>query len=625
MVIAANPTAGSTAFGVFQLDNRTGELRKGGVRLRLQGQPLQVLTILLHAKGEVVTREELHSTIWPGQSFGDLDHALNKAIARLRDVLDDSAKNPRYIETLPNIGYRFILDPVIISSSGDLPNTVVSPPNHAHSKKRLAWSIAVLIAAFTAGGLYRWVHFRHSEEQRIRSNRIAVLPFKNLSGDPAEDYFSDGTTDEIITALGKNPSLQVLSRTSAVAVQSSGESLPQIANRLHVDHIVEGAVLRSGERVRVTVQLIDARDDHDLWAQDYDRDLHEVLRLQSDIAQDVAEHVDAKISLRPGEAPVSARTLDPEAYRLVLKGRQECYQEAAKSLQACVETLRQAVAKDPTYATAHADLSLALDWLVSSGSLAPGVGMAQAKTEALRAIELDPDLASGHFALGTVLADYEWDWVNSERELRRAIALHPSSGMAHHSLAFYLVARGRFQEAAQEFSKCIELDPLLGPHHAHLGMVLAVVGKLQDAEAHFREALLLSPNSAAVHGAIGYSYLEQKRYNESILELQRARDVSGGDFDGHLGFVYYTVGRKQDGLKVLRNLQNGGSSRYVDFYQLAVVYAGMGDRERALRCLEKAYQNRSESMTSIGNDAAFFGMRLDPRYQALVARIGLVQ
>jgi TolB-like protein/DNA-binding winged helix-turn-helix (wHTH) protein/Flp pilus assembly protein TadD len=624
-----NPSGGSTTFGIFQLDNRTGELRKGGVRLRLQGQPLQVLSILLRAGGQVVTREELHSAIWPGQSFGDIDHALNKAIARLRDVLDDSAKAPRYIETLPSIGYRFIVESVIVSSPANRAdtasaNTDVPPANEFHISRSLWWSLAVLIiAAFTAAGVFRWMNPRHSIGEGSRAQRIAVLPFKNLSGDAAQDYFTDGTTDEIITELGKNSSLQVLSRTSVVAIQSSGKSLPEIANQLEVGHILEGAVLRSGERVRVTVQLIEARDDHHIWAQDYDRDLHEVLRLQADIARDVAEHVDAKIAIRNGESSGSSRQVDPEAHQLVLKGMQQCMQEATKSMQACVETLQQAVAKDPSYARAHGDLSVAYEWLVSAGLMSPQVGMPKAKAEALKAIELDPDMASGHFALGMVLADYEWDWPNAEREFRRAIAIRPSSGMAHHSLGFYLVTRGRFQEAAEQFQKCVDLDPLVGPHHAHLGMMLAKIGDLDAAERQFREALLLSPNSAEVHSAIGYSYLEQKRYNESIVEYERARALSQDEVEGYLGFAYLAAGRKQDGLNMLHRLQKLSASQYVDPYQLAILYAGLGDRQHALQCLENAYEKRSESMTGIATELAFAGFGSDARFQQLVQRMGL--
>ena len=631
----SNQTPRFIRFGVFEVDTHSGELRKAGMRVRLQGQPLQVLVILLERGGEVVTREEVRSRIWPSQSFGDTDHALNKAIARIREALDDSADTPRYIETLPRHGYRFIgalhqgpsEQPIQETAPRIAPEPSIAPAPpiapHPRRQKLRGFAVVCVLTLLLAAGYLAWRHNAGNGERKPRANRIAVLPFKNLSGDPNQQYFSDGITDEIITDLGRVGSLQVLSATSVRSYLGSTKPLPQIAGELNADLIVEGAALQAGDRVRVTVQLIDARDDRHLWAQEYDRDLRDILKMQRELAQGVTEVIEGAVASRESGKLINARQIDPEAYRLYLKGSYLCVQEISGSLQKCAGYLRESITIDPTYAPAHAGLSMAYDWMVTAGETPASEGMPKGKAEALKAIELDPFDPAGHAALGTFLDDYEWDWYGAGKEIQKAIDLQPSSEMAHHAMGWHSVNLGHWNDAVREFSKCIELNPVGGLHHAHLAMVLARTGRKDEATRQFQEALEIEPNSPGVHWSLGYSLLEQHRYQESIAEFERERALTGGSFLGYLGYLYAVSGRKQDALAILATINQRPSNQYVRPYEMALVYAGLGDGARTFQYLDKAYQERSEAMTGVATDVAFDGFRSDPRFQELVRKVGL--
>ncbi|MGB9244804.1 MAG: tetratricopeptide repeat protein, partial [Candidatus Acidiferrales bacterium] len=404
----------------------------------------------------------------------------------------------------------------------------------------------------------------------------------------------------------------------------SSKSLPQIAGELNADLIVEGAALQAGDRVRVTVQLIDAHDDRHLWAQEYDRDLRDILKMQRELAQGVTEIIEGSVAFRESDKPTDARQIDPDAYRLYLKGSYLCLQEISGSLQKCVEYLRESITKDPTYAPAHAGLSAAYDWQVTYGETPASDGMPKAKAEALKAIELDPFDPAGHTALGTFLEDYEWDWEGAGREIQKAIDLQPSSEMAHHAMGWYSVNLGHSNDAVREFSKCIELNPLGGLHHAHLAIVLAHIGRRDEATRHFQEALEIEPNSPGVHWSLGYALLEQHRYQESVAEFERSKALSGDDsFLGLLGYVYAVSGRKQDALAMLATMSQRPANQYVRSYETALIYAGLGDRAKTFQYLDKAYEERSVGMTDLISDVAFDDFQSDPRFQELVRKVGL--
>ncbi|MGB9245229.1 MAG: hypothetical protein WCC03_17910, partial [Candidatus Acidiferrales bacterium] len=371
---------------------------------------------------------------------------------------------------------------------------------------------------------------------------------------------------------------------------------------------------------RVTVQLIDAHNDRHLWAQEYDRDLRDILKMQRELAQGVTEIIEGAVASLGSGKLADARQIDPEAYRLYLKGSYLCLQEEMNgSLPKCAEYLRESITKDSTYAPAHAGLSMAYDWLVTFGETPASEGMPKAKAEALKAIELDPFDPSGHTALGTFLEDYEWDWEGSGREFQRAIDLQPSSEMAHHAMGWYWVNLGHLNDAIREFSQCIELNPLGGLHHAQLAMVLARIGRKDEATRQFQEALEIEPNSPGVHASLGFSLLDQHRYQESVAEFERGGDSAWG----YLGYAYAASGRKQDALSILATMSQRPANQYLRPYEMALVYAGLGDGARTFQYLDKAYQERSEAMTGVATDVAFENFRSDPRFQELVRKVGL--
>jgi TolB-like protein/DNA-binding winged helix-turn-helix (wHTH) protein/Tfp pilus assembly protein PilF len=619
-------TAHNALFGPYSVDLRSGELRKFGIKVKMGEQPFQILALLLERPGEMVTREELRAKLWADDTFVDFDHGLNSAVQRLRDCLSDTAEKPLWIETVPRRGYRFIAE--VHSTAPDAQPVDAAPPpgSPMPTTRRRNWvwiSTACVAIVLVVGGYSAWQRHKNTLMHRTGMSRIAVLPFKNLSGSSDQEYFSDGMTDEIITALGKVKSLEVLSRTSVMRYKESGKSLPQIAAELNADQILEGAVLQSGDRVRVTVQLIEARTDHHLWAEEYDRDPRDVLQMQNEVALAVAGRVQHQISPEVRQRFANARKVDPEAHRRYMKAMNLCFQETSGSLQKCVEYLQQSLALDPNDAETHAALSAAYDWMVTFGQMPAQEGMPAAKAEALKAIEIDPSLASGHAVLGTILAEYEWDAQGAGKELQRATDLEPSSDIAHHSRGWYLMDLGWWDEAVTEFAKCVELDSLGPMFNADLGLALVRAGRPKEAVHYFQEALELAPNSRGVHWEIGYAYLVQRRYPESIAEFEKV-DALSGDTQGMLGYVYAAVGRKRDALSYLAALEKLSAKQYVVPYNFAVIYSGLGENERAFEYLEKSYRERGSDIHGLATDVAMDGLHADPRFQDLVRRIGFV-
>jgi TolB-like protein/DNA-binding winged helix-turn-helix (wHTH) protein len=445
------PTASAFQFGVFELDLKAGELRKQGIKVKLQEQPFQVLATLLEHAGEVVTKDELQQQIWAADTFVDFDHGLHSAITRLREALGDSSESPRFIETIPRRGYRFVAPLKLIGSPTE--------SGVADGKDRL-WTFggsvlagllggALLLGAvltLNLGGARRWL-WRESNPA-IRS--LAVLPLENLSGDPAEDYFADGMTDALIADLSKISALRVISRTSAMQYKGTKKRLPQIARELNVDGVVEGSVMRSGNRVRITAQLLQAGTDQHLWAEAYERDLGDVLKLQGEVAQTIAQQV--RIQLTPQQKAQfgSALGVSPEAYEAYLRGRYFWNQRTEEGLGKSVGLFRHAIDIDPNFPLPYAGLADSYLLLGDFGFLAPDEAYPKAKAEALKALRLDDHLAEGHAALAMVALEYDWDWVNAEREFRLAIEANPSYATGHQWYAEYLTTLGRSEEAINQ-------------------------------------------------------------------------------------------------------------------------------------------------------------------------------
>ena len=594
----------SFRFGVFDLDVRAAELRRQGARVGLQEQPFQVLLLLLQHPGEVVTRDELRQRLWPADTYVDFEQGLNAAISRLRHALDDVAESPRFIETVPRHGYRFIAK-------------VETPP--PSETQRRPWLRAptpwvgggLLLALAVALAFGRQMRERvWPGEQRPRITAIAVLPLSNLSGDPAQEYLADGLTEALITELARSVPLKVVSRTSAMAYKGERKPLAVVARELGVDGLVEGALLRSGPRLRITVQLVAAATDRHLWAETFDRDPSDVFALQEDVARAVAREVGVQVA-----APsASRRPVDPEVARLYLEGR---YFYSRLSLDQATERLAQAVARDPSFAAAQGSLAMVEADL--SFFRPPAETLEGSRQAALRALAIE-DRSEAHAALGGVLMFRDWDWAGAEREFRAAIALDPSSLEIRVLYSNLLTAVGRSDEALAEAVRARERDPVSIFANLNMGWTLTKIRRYEAALVELRHTLELDPDFALTRHELAWCYTHQGRFREAFVEFDRAgRDP----LDPFLGFLYGAAGRRAEALAVARELVRQSKTHYVSPYRIALPYLGAGDREEAFRWLDRALMERSSNLFLLKADPWWDGIRADPRFQAYLRRMGL--
>jgi TolB-like protein/DNA-binding winged helix-turn-helix (wHTH) protein len=443
-------------FGVFEVDLQTGELRKSGLKIRIQEQPLQLLILLLERPGEVVTREDLRLKLWPQDTFVDFDHSLGTSINKLRDALGNSATSPRFIETLPRRGYRFVAP---VERAGE---EVRTP-----ARKAYLYILAVGTLLLGAG-----LYLELSREVMPKAASLAVLPLDNVSNDPEQEYFSEGMTDALISNLGRIGALRVISRTSAMQYKDTDKPAPDIARELDVSHIVEGSILRAGEKVRVTVQLIDAKADAQLWTQSYERDLRDVLSLQREVARAVARAIELEIT-PDEEARLSAeRPVDPEVYTEYLKGRMHLSKRTPEGFRKAAEHFLRVTDRDPQYAPAHAGLADSYHLMIAYGLLRPTEGYPKAEAAATRALEIDDTIAEAHVSLAVGYYKNLFEWEAAEASFRRALELNPSYSIGHHWYGVFLMATGRHEEAIAEMKRAIELDPLSLIFNTDLGSAL---------------------------------------------------------------------------------------------------------------------------------------------------------
>lgn len=631
-------------FDAFEADLRSGELRKQGVRIRLHHQPFQVLTMLLEHPGDVVTREELKSKLWPSDTFVDFDVGLNSAVKKLRDALGDSAEIPRYVETLPRRGYRFIGSLNNASTSkakpaAGVPGRAIEEKSSAASEEaesivpevsgpRSRWMIwapaaalvglLVLLVGFNAGS-WREKLLARATPVHIRS--IAVLPLENLSGDPAQDYFADGMTDALVTDLAQISSLKVISRTSVMRYKGTRKPLPEIAKELGVDGIVEGDMIRSGDRVRVDAQLIEASSDRHFWARSYERSLGDVIGLQNEVARAIATEVQAKLTPQEQSRLLRTESVDPETYALYLKGRYFWNQRSEDSLRKSINYFQQAIQRSPNYALAYAGLAEAH---VVRYDVAPQEQYSAAKAAASRALELDDSLAEAHNALAASLFWYDWDWAGAEKEFQRALALNPNYAQAHQ---WY----GQLQKALRrkdwpaEVQRAGELDPL-SLVNAGGGWYIES-GQYDLALELTRRKLELYPNAPFLYAALGGVYARKEMYPEAVASLEKSVVLSGGEprFLSALGYTYAISGKRDEALKILPQLSSLSKRRYVSPFDIATVYAGLNEKDSAFSWLDKALTEHSTALVFLKSPTLFEmdNLRSDPRYAELQRRIGL--
>jgi TolB-like protein/DNA-binding winged helix-turn-helix (wHTH) protein/Flp pilus assembly protein TadD len=624
-------------FGVFEADSRVGELTKHGKRLPLQEQPFQLLAMLLERPGELVSREELRARIWP-RTIVDFDHGLSKAISKIRDALGDSAENPRFIETVARRGYRFLADvsvvqdgtaeraagdPAVQADGGPLarPEAGISSrrPPGALARRLLGFGLALVLAAALSWILYT------SRDSSPTIQSLAVLPLKNLSGDASQDYFTDGMTEELITQLGQISTLRVISSRSAMLYKGVEKPLAEIARELSVQAVVEGSVLRSGDRVRITAQLIRVPADEQMWARSYEGDLRDTLALQSKVAQAIAEQIRATLSRRQQAALRNPKTVNPDAYEAYLKGRYFWNKRTGDGLKKAIDYFSRAIETDPTYAEAYSGLAdsyaLAGDWLY--GVLAPQDAFRQARAAATRALALDDTLGEAHTSLAFALDLYAWDWAAAEKEYKRAIELNPGYATAHHWYGWHLLVMGRTSEGIFEMRRAESLDPLSLIISADLAEVLCVAHLYDESVQQSKRTLDMDPNFAVAHYQLGQALAQKHLHDEAIAEFQRAIELSGhsGAFDSNLAYVYAVSGRKVEAENIIKDLETRPDKNPSIDANIALVYVGLGDHDQAMIWLNKAYEARFNP--SILLRPVFDPLRSDARFMDLRRRLGL--
>ena len=618
-------------FGTYEVSLQSGEMRKAGVRIKVQQQPMKLLEILLEHPGEIVTREELRSRVWADESFGDFDQAVNIAIAKLRSALGDSAENPRYIETLPKRGYRFIADVSVVdadvrpSKPGSSPGAglTVAPKRWMWPTPRVIVILALLLILLI---LSVWlVRSRGRAPTGIRS--LAVLPLDNLSADASQNYFADGMTDELITDLAQISALRVISRTSVMVYKGARKPLPQIARELNVDAVVEGTVLRSGDQVRITAQLIDASTDKHLWSQSYEGDLRDTLALQNSVARAIADQI--RINLTPQEqaALKSVKVVNPEAYEDYLKGRYFWNKRTADSLKVAQAYFNQAIEEDPKYARAYSGLAdtyaLLGDWQYAV--MPPTEAFPKAKTAVLKALELDSTLGEAHNSLAFILDGFDWDFDSAGKEFLRAIELNPGYATAHHWYAWHLSLLGRYDEAIAEMRRAENLDPLSLIINADLAELLVIAHSYDESIRQSRKTIEMDPNFALAHNQLAQAYLQKDMSDEAVAELQKAVHLSGGSPTciANLARAYVASGKRSEAVKLLGELKKRSNPGYSNASEIAMIYASLGDTNEAINWLEKGYEERFNPGVLLR--PGFDPLRSNSHFQNLVHRVGLPQ
>lgn len=565
-------------FGPFEFEAQSGVLRRQGKQIPLQPKPARILALLVARASQVVTRDEIRDVIWSEDTFVDFEHSINFSIRQIRIALHDVAEKPRFIETLPRRGYRFLPSIERISREG---------------------------------------------RDSIRS--LAVLPLVNLSRDPEQEYFADGMTDQLITELARAGSLRVISRTSVQCYKRTRKSLPEIARRLDVDALVEGTILRSGQRVRITVQLIAARKDDHLWAESYERDFEDVFKLQAEVAQAIAEKVHARLTREPGQRSGTGRPVASVAFDCVLRGRYFWNKRGEENIHRGIGYFRQAIEADPTYAVAYAGMAESYMPLGYWGYNPPGETFPKAKAWAAKALEIDKYLPEAHAALSSVHFIYERDLESAEKEALEAIRLNPNCARARQVYAEFLTSMGEFGAAADQIRQALESDPLSPVLYFVDAQTSYFARRYEEALAKCRKSIEVEPAFPVTHYMLGLVSERLGRFKEAVGHLKKACELTPqcSWFQAELGQAYALCRMEDEARSVLQCLENRRNERYVPAYSIAGMYAGLADRERTLVWLDRANEERSARMMFLNVDPAFDALYPDPRFRELLRRAAL--
>jgi TolB-like protein/DNA-binding winged helix-turn-helix (wHTH) protein len=640
--VASETEAGQKTIKVaegFELDMAAYELRRSGHVLKLERIPMEILLFLIEQRGQLVTREEIADRIWGNDVNVDTDNSINGAIRKIRRVLRDDPDNPRFIQTVTGRGYRFIAavakpapepspgppPPAVSDEPESIPLAVVS--NWGLRRRSVLLGAAVFLIAVAAAGFLRF-----SARVRPASGRLmlAVLPFENLTGDAAQDYFSDGMTEEMITQLGNldAPQLGVIARTSVMHYKHSQEPLDQIGRELGVQYVLEGSIRRDSDKVRITAQLIQVRDQTHLWARQYDRELSHLLALQDEIAHEVSEEIqialwDRKPITQPTQQLLSPQNYD--AYDLYLKGQYFWNKRTAEGFERAIDYYQQSIAKDPNFARAYAGLADSYSLLPPYSTASPREYMPKARAAALRALELDKDLPEAHTALALIVQNYDYDWQTAGREYQRAIELNPNYATAHHWYAEHLMWRGRFDEALRESERARQLDPLSLIIATDNGAILYFSRQYDRAIEKLRAVRELDPSFPRAAGLMVRAYEQKGMFADALADVEKSCPLYNSWACSELVYIYGRTGQEAQAGLALAKLERLNRRQPVDPAVFVEPYIGMNNKDEAFFWLDKAYAQHSNALTGLKVDPIYDPLRSDPRFQDLLRRVGLIQ
>jgi TolB-like protein/Flp pilus assembly protein TadD len=636
----SSPNSQRIVFDRFEADLLSGELRKDGRRVRLQAQPFQLLALLLEHPGEVVTREEVCRNLWKSDTFVDFDHSLGTAINKIREALGDSADHPRFVETLPRRGYRFI-GQITENGNGSAPAAVVSTsavkvPDSFDSKPFLPLSrqwprfstLALIVPLSLLVAFVGYLGWRRAPAVRTLNSghvMLAVLPFENLSGNPNEDYFSDGLTEEIITQLGalSPDQLGVIARTTSMAYKRTSKSAQQIARELGVDYILESSIRRDGDQVRITAQLIRTVDQVHVWSHSYDRQISHSIALQEEVARAVAEQI--RIKLSPAySGPSSPQSLDPQANEAYLRGRYFGNQFTVVGYRRAITYFRQAIDRQASFAEAYSGLAESYYFLVVTDAMSPRDGESKAQDAAHNAVALGDGLAESHNAMGSVMLGL-WDWSQAEIEFKRAMELNPSYSTEHRLYAALLVTLKRHEEAWEQINQAMRLDPLSLPNNAEVVRTLYYARDYERALEHGQKALQLNPDYYRTHFWLARVYAQKGLYAEAIAEskkvLQAMPDSTAGLTE--LAYSLAAGGRQPEARRILQRLKEKSKRDWVPAYNLAVIHVALNEKETALHYLQRAYLERDWAMMVLAVEPRLDPLRGNSGFQELLGKCRL--
>ena len=616
----ATSTRQAYEFGTFRLDPAERTLLRQGQPVALTPKVFDTLVYLVENAGRLITKEDFMKQVW-ADAFVE-DAALAQTISQLRKALGDS----ELIETVPKKGYRFLGAVKTVETADPSEAEIKASPssrleNQVHSRRKLwVWASAALIVLVVAGAYF----YERSVNDRPTIRSLAVLPLENLSGDPNQEYFADGMTDELITDLAQIHSLRVISHTSVIQFKHTQKTLPEIAKQLNVDAVVEGSILRTGNNVRITAQLLDARRDQHLWAASYQREISNVLGLQGQVAKSIADQINVKLTPAEGATLASRRATNPDAYDALLTAKYLFNRRRVDDTEKAIADLKHSLELDPNSAEAWSALAYCYAALGSDmGAADPAKVIPPARAAIAKALQLDPNLAEAHTILAWVKLWYDWDWSGSEQEFRRSLELNPNDSVAHREYSHYLQLRRRFDEAIAENKLAIELAPLDFLPSVHLAWVYVDAHDGANAVAQSQHVLEMDPTVTGAYIMLAEGYELQGKWSEATEAITKTKDAYPHEYFPEIAYIKAASGDRGQAQKSLADMTEFTRTNYVSPVKFAAYYAALSDRAKAFEYMDKAYRQHDTSLVSLGVNPHFDNLRSDPRFRELERRVGL--